>query len=269
MARINIEESFWLDVMHLVAKLGDQDKAIGMALRFIRLAQQKHKKGLAITEAEFQENRFDTALIGVFAEAKPSGIEAKGSEKHFAWLEQKIEAGKRGGLAKSESKIKHLKQNRPKRTEAKPSDTEPSYSSSYSLSFLSLNTPNASHLGEIVETTPPEVSNPVGYFIGSYRKAFRARYPEANPDVRGKVQGQIKTLLKDYPLQKAIELIQVYCQMNGPNNRFKNNGHDFNTFMLNLNPIMIAMSQGAEGNRQKTIAEILADEENENATARV
>ena len=253
MARLNIEDTFWIDVLSLVAKLGDQDKAIGMALRFIKFAQEKHRKGLVISHKEFEENGFNQALLGVFAEAKPSGIEAKGSEKHFAWLNQKILAGTRGGASKSEAKTKTLKNSKKGAElrvipEAKASVLEASYSYS---SSLRTNTPNASHLGEVAEATPKEVipfeiQNPVGYFIGCYRKAFRERYPNTDPDVRGKVQGQIKALLKDYPLDKAKTMIQVYCQMDGAKGWFKTKGHDFGTFMENLNPIAIALATGAD-----------------------
>ncbi len=289
MARINIEDSFWIDIMGVVAKLGDQDRAIGQALRFIKFAQEKHRNGCLITEAEFEENGFSTALFGSFAkiirskaEAESSTIEAKGAEKHFTWLDAKIEAGRRGGLSKSEAKTKHLKQNRteakPKQTEAKPKQTEAkaSKTEASSSSFPSLRISeelNTSYLGAVGSDTPNEiipfeVRNPTGFFISKYREAFKTRYG-CDPDVRGKVQGQIKNLLKDYPLMKAVHMVQAYCQMNGHKDWFKTRGHDFGTFIENLNPIAIAISNGSESSRPKTIAEILAEEERENAAARI
>jgi len=84
-------------------------------------------------------------------------------------------------------------------------------------------------------------------FIGAYVKAFQARYGEnVRPDLSGKVQGQIKTLLKTTPIERACQLIQVYLQMDTP--WFKTKGHDISTFISNLNPIGIALDTGEQQN---------------------
>lgn len=123
MARINIEDQFWLDICEVAVKIGNQDIAIGMAVRFFRYSQEKHKAGEILSESEFSE-RFDEALIPTFARRVAGGIQAVGAEKHFDWLNQKIEAGRKGGRSTSDVKLANLKQYRPKRTEAKPSGTE-------------------------------------------------------------------------------------------------------------------------------------------------
>lgn len=97
MARIDIEEDFWLDVADVIERHPDQDKVIGNAIRFFRYAQQKHKKGQLISEEAFKEKGFLEALIPTFAKRTPSGIQAVGAEKHFGWLSKKIEAGSKGG----------------------------------------------------------------------------------------------------------------------------------------------------------------------------
>jgi hypothetical protein len=87
-------------------------------------------------------------------------------------------------------------------------------------------------------------------FISAYVKAFQDRYGEnVRPDLRGKVQGQIKTLLKDVPLQRACALIQVYLQMETP--WFKTKAYDMGTFLENLNPIGIALDTGEEASTDK------------------
>lgn len=97
MARMNLDDQFWVDVLDLVAKVGDQDKAIGNAVRFFKLAQEKHKQGRLISEEDFKAKGFLEALIPIFAKRTPSGIQATGASKHFAWLDQKAEAGREGG----------------------------------------------------------------------------------------------------------------------------------------------------------------------------
>lgn len=91
----------------------------------------------------------------------------------------------------------------------------------------------------------PTDENGVGVFIGTYVKSFQGRYGDlARPDLGGKVQGQIKTLLKGLPIDRACSLIQVYLQMDVP--WFKTKGYDIGTFIQNLNPISIALDTGQE-----------------------
>lgn len=254
MARLNIEDQFWIDVMSLVAKFGDQDKAIGQAVRFLRFAQEMHRKGRSVTIEEFRRNGFDEALLGVFAEAKPSGIEAKGSEKHFSWLNQKVEAGKRGGASKSPAKLANLKQGKypPKKPqlailpEAKPSDPEASLSSSLSLSSNNL-IPS-----ELRQVAQPPAPDPRGIFLGKYREAFKARYG-IQPNIDNVVAKRVGDFLRGRPIDQAVQLIQAYCQMDGHRDFFKTRGHDFATFQANINPILIAIKNGFDPGKPKPI----------------
>jgi len=250
MARLNIEDQFWIDIIALAVKMGDQDKAIGQAVRFLRFAQEKHRTGSVITPEDFVEQGFSDHLIGVFAQANPSGIQAKGSTKHFGWLDQRIAAASKGGKQSAtrprDAKGRLEPKRDPSTVQAKPTKSKP-LTLPLTLKTLELST---SYLGEsLPATTPPEIQNPVGYFIGTYRKAFQARYPNAQPDVRGKVQGQIKRFLDECPMDEAMKLIQVYCQMDGHRDWFKTKGHDFGTFIENLNPVRIALAQGFDPGR--------------------
>jgi hypothetical protein len=96
----------------------------------------------------------------------------------------------------------------------------------------------------------PTDENGVRTFIGVYVKSFQARYGDVSrPDLGGKVQGQIKTLLKGIPVERACSLIQVYLQMETP--WFKTKGHDIGTFIQNINPISIALDTGEEQSASK------------------
>ena len=126
MARINLEDQFFLDIIDVVERFPDQDKVIGNAVRFFRYAQEEHKRGKLISEKTFKQKGFLEALIPTFAERVEGGIQAVGAEKHFGWLAKKIEAGSKGGRSKSEAKLKNLKQNKADRstTEAPPKQIE-------------------------------------------------------------------------------------------------------------------------------------------------
>lgn len=126
MARINIEDSFWIEALELVERMGDRDRAIGQALRFFKLAQDRHKEGRLILEDEFKSKGFSEHLIGVFAERVEGGIQAIGARKHFGWLKDRVEAGRKGG----ESKRKQNEAN-----ESKPEQMEASSSCSPSCSL--------------------------------------------------------------------------------------------------------------------------------------
>lgn len=89
----------------------------------------------------------------------------------------------------------------------------------------------------------PPLSEGVGRFIGTYVKSFQTRYgDQVRPDLGGKVQGQIKTLLKGMPIDRACQLVQVYLQMEVP--WFNTKCHDIGTFIENLNPVAIALDTG-------------------------
>ena len=105
-------------------------------------------------------------------------------------------------------------------------------------------------------------------FIAAYRSSFKERYPGVTLDIDDRTVKRIKDFLKCTPIDKAIEMIQVFCQMDGSKEWFKTKGHDFETFMSNRNLVSIALSQGAESGKPKGIAQLLAEEEAQNVAVR-
>lgn len=104
MATVNLVDAFWLEVVQVAIKIGNQDLAIGNAVRFFRYAQEKHKQGKLITEKEFVEQGFMPELIPIFATRTDDGIVAVGADKHFKWLRDRIMAASKGGSVSSEKK---------------------------------------------------------------------------------------------------------------------------------------------------------------------
>lgn len=139
MARINIEDQFWLEVTAVAAQRNmDPDKLAGNASRFFRYAQEKHKKGKYVSEEEFQALGFLEELIPMFAKRTPNGLQAAGCDVYFGWLEQKSEAGKTGGKASAQrprdEKGRLLSKRDPNEIQAKPNAHQASSSSSSSSS---------------------------------------------------------------------------------------------------------------------------------------
>jgi hypothetical protein len=123
MPRINIEDEFFIDAGRVGAKLGDYDRALGMALGWIKFGQDKFKAGKKITRQEFL-NRFSEALIPEFATFKGDFVEVVGADKHFSWLLKKQEAGAAGGSVSSDAK-KQAAIEREKRPQAKSRKHKP------------------------------------------------------------------------------------------------------------------------------------------------
>jgi hypothetical protein len=77
----------------------------------------------------------------------------------------------------------------------------------------------------------------------AYFEAYQKRYGEkCRPDVGGKIQGVVKALLRDIPLNRACDLVQVYLQMD--TKWFITKAHDIVTFKENLNVIGNALDTG-------------------------
>jgi hypothetical protein len=252
MARINFETRIYSEpgFQKLIEKLGSRILVKGWLIELWEVAQAYWVDGKQpIPEDIWIENEFPEALITCgFAKRTPSGIQARGSEANFSWILQKIEAGRNGGKAGSGRPRDEKGHYLPKR---EPSETQAGTKRSQASLLLS----PSSLLSKVKEEDskgdsgpePPKINDSVGYFIGAYVKAFQVRYPGSRPDLRGKVQGQIKTFLKDYPIERAIKLIQTYCQMDGGRGGwFNTKHHDFGTFLENLNGVSVALDRGGE-----------------------
>jgi hypothetical protein len=228
MARINLEDQFWLEIMGVAIAMGNQDLAIGNAVRFFRYAQERHRHGKLVSEDDFHANGFSEALIPVYAKRVSGGIQCIGAEKHFGWLAQKIDAGRKGGRSKTEAKTKHLKQN-----QAKPSATEPSPSSSSSLSFSDSNSP--SPISEI------SLKANANDFIVAYCDRFKGRWGE-NPHITGKDAGIAKRLGKTLSLAKFSHYLDAFFEM--PDAWLVKIKHPLSAFESKLNEIVVFANTG-------------------------
>jgi hypothetical protein len=246
MARQNIDEAYWSDPRRglLIAKLGCHLKADGAVLNAWKLAERywvPNQKAIPITAWKIAG--LPMALIEVgFAELKDNGdfVYVNGSKDFFAWRFKKRSSGAKGGRKNKGKKLKQTEANNTK-------DEQTEASSSYSFSSSSSVTSTDSELYSVgqasADAAAAEIKSPVGYFIGTYVRAYQAKHGEkARPDLRGKVQGQIKSLLKEVPLQRACDLIQTYCQMS--DSWFLTKAHDFPTFMENLGKVGLALDTG-------------------------
>lgn len=259
MARINLEDQFWVDILDLAVKLGDKDKAIGNAVRWFRFSQEAHKEGKLVTEAEFKGNGFSEHLIPVFAERVEAGIQARGASKFFGWLKKKKAAGRKGGKSKSPKKLRNLKQFQG--SEANRSKTEAS-SSSYYSSSSSVSSSTSDSVSEVKARTPKKASAVEGVqgVIGLYCDLWKNKYGD-HPDIGGPEAGIVKNLVKDFGIEKAGAYVRSYLEM--PDKWFLTKRHDLVTLKTNLNKVKHFMSTGKHVT-QKEINQIDAHITNQN-----
>lgn len=133
MARINIEDQFWIEITAVTKRLkGDETRAVGDAVRLFRIAQQRAKAGRIVSDEDWRIGEFSEALIGIFALKVEGGYEVVGAKKHFGWLSSRVEAGRQGGIKSGEARRSEIN-NLDEANGSKPEQTEPSPSYSPSL----------------------------------------------------------------------------------------------------------------------------------------
>ena len=242
MARLDIEEIFWIEIIGMAAKMGNQDQAIGNAIRFFRFAQQKHKAGLLVSEKEFEIEGFSEHLFPKFAQRMEGGIQAVGAQKHFKWLDQKVSAGQSGGqksaqrprdamgrlLPKSKIDPSELQANskhrpsigqesaqRPRdamgrllpKSKIDPSELQAKPKHHQPSYPSATNTNTNTNTEYIAPAVAVAVENPVKFYCDAY-KARYGHYPE----IGGKQAGILQRFVKSHP-RRFKELLAGYLAM--------------------------------------------------------
>lgn len=84
--------------------------------------------------------------------------------------------------------------------------------------------------------------------VVAYCDAYKKKYG-SHPVIDGKTAGLAKNLLKSLPLERVIDLVQAYLQME--DSFFKVRCHDFVTFTQNLNKVALALANGTSDPHEK------------------
>jgi hypothetical protein len=234
MARINIEDKFWVDVGAVAAKMGDLDRAVGQALRLIRHAQEKHRDGEQITVADFR-TRFSDALIPEFAQIDGEHVKVAGASKHFGWLEQKREAGRAGGKVSakrprdSKGRLIKTKQEPSKSNQDiqadSPSETkqiQPYGSGSGSVSGSRDSVPT--------ERAPTGANDAIGFFYSTWERVHSAKPPR-----KGSNHGILARVVRENGIERTLYLLEAYFAM--PDSWVKKTAHDLTVFASKLNEV--------------------------------
>ncbi len=148
MARVNVDDSFWVDIGRIDRGSIPYDQLVGNALRLLRFAQEQYKNGKCISPEQWEMEGFLECLLPRFAERKEDGYHVRGAAERFEWLKKRAEAGRSGGqisggVRNSDSEgLAEAKRSKGKQTEA-------SYSYSSSEEEIQKSVPQA--FGWLVE----------------------------------------------------------------------------------------------------------------------
>jgi hypothetical protein len=266
-ARINVEDGLFIDQrwLDLVVKLQNADTALGALVRAWRVAQDYWKQNSnGIPKAVWKAQRLNDTIIEVgLAEDLGEFVKIWNSEKHFAWVRQKVEAGKAGGKKSGTARSKTIKENQ-KRNEAGLSAVKRSEpSSSSSLSF-SEKTKNTFLTESVAQASPPAQlplpGEPKGQkfadttrakmrtFIAAYAEGYQAKYGGPPEGIRGNkaLIGKIGHWIESVSEDRAISLVQVFLQID--HRPIAESQHDLWQFFRHLNRIGNALATGQDGN---------------------
>lgn len=280
MARINLEEEFFADprLQQLCVK-HPLTLAVGSVVCLWKLGQSYwRREGSLIPREIFQMTPLADDLVACgFAEIREEGVYCRGAEQRWSFLLRAQKAGRASAKARQQRygttvpvgatnhvKFPELKPNKrrtkaeqvpnmfelapntseqaranPEQLRTTPNNSEPSSSSSSSFKNYSV--------GGEASPSP----NGARDFIAAYIRAYQRTYgAEARPPITGKVAGQVKRLLADVPLERAIALVEMYLTMDDP--WFRTKAHDITTFSENLTKIAVRLDTGFSGSAAPT-----------------
>ena len=203
MARINIEEKLFKDARftELCIRFGCRFKALGALAALWMLGQEYWKKDRSlIPKPKWKEQRLPQELIDVgFVFEKGHGFEVDGAEKHFAWILQRVEAGKKGGSSDSND----LEASGVKRGEAESSGAKPLL---LPLT-LTLNSSSVKDVKEISPTVIYQVRNEYATDCEKIEGLLRTIYSKEVPsNIRHKVP--VMLIRHNYEYSKVHEELQ-------------------------------------------------------------
>lgn len=234
MARVNFDDSVYKsgNYAKLLLKLGCVYTTKGMLVSAWELAQMYWLEHRAVPIDNWPDELnilIETKFARYEQRAEGAFVYVSGSSEFCAFLEQKSNAGKKGGKSKSPKKLQNLKQNQktPKRdrsetetsTEAKPKRTEASSSVSISISSSISDSNSGSDSNLIpaeIEISPQaggfDPKKKTSYFLAQYADRFKQRHG-ANPEIAGKDAGIATRLIKTWGQDKIDLYLEAYFAM--------------------------------------------------------
>ena len=106
MSRINVEDSLFSDPRFIaLSKSIGSDAALGKLVMAWKVAQGYWVKDELVPIRFWELLKLEILTEFDFSVITENGVYVRGTEENFAWLKQKQEAGRKGGLAKASKKL--------------------------------------------------------------------------------------------------------------------------------------------------------------------
>lgn len=287
MARINIDDDVEskLEYKRLNKLLNyEEDKALGMLVRFWRLAQDYWGRYELIPHQVMEDWGFQVLIDSRWAIVRPEGVYAIGSEEMFAWYRQKCDAGKRS------AEIRRTKTNETV-TEVNPVErntvsVEP-LTLSLSLAPTQILKEERCALEKPTEILSQELSlkpnldlterktkeltlanqqqelgapipkrskfndltrAKMKSFIAAYSQGYKAKYHGSPEGLRDKaIIGKIGHWIEHVSEVRAVSLVEVYMQISY--RPIDESYHDLWQFFRHLNRIGVALDTGKDASQ--------------------
>lgn len=251
MPRINIEEKFFHDprIQILGNKLGNLDTAYGIMLRLFRLAQDYYREDVDIPD-ELIDMAFpkDHLIECKLIEKTESGYYVKGSNSYFDWINQRVEAGRKGGVASARKRKQNqaaasirLSKPNPKSNTKSKSNTKPNTKPNTKSNTKENTSTKVDALSDksdkdTKKKIDPELNKKTQLIIALYARLFKSKYDES-PEIDPKIVGTVRYLIKKYSLNLINQYLEAYFKMD--NTFFEKVGYDIFTFKRSINQIKL------------------------------
>lgn len=251
MARINFEDRWWTSAHRkkLIKLAGSEEMADGIAAGWWRLAQEYWGKGRKpVPSSTFELLEAGPKLIEAkLARVEADGVYATGAADAFEWLNEKREAGKKGGQ-KSAQRPRDAKGRLQKKPKQKPSEAQAEAkvlqtSSSSSSSFSSSIIPFSSKTGEVAPL-PPDDRNPIGLWFKAYKEKYGVRYALDKKDA-----GMLQKAGQTHGPDRLEVLFACYLAIKEP--LYENAKHPLSLFFRDLQKISVAAQTGVDPSKNQ------------------
>lgn len=252
MARINIEDSLFKDgpYLDLIIKIGSRHAALGAFVEACIIAQEfylNEETERMIPLSEWKRRKAVDYIIDVgLAELKGNQnqyVYLRGSEKQFAWLLQRKNAGDKGGRPKNENPQNDL--NNELETDRLSTDKRPTSGSNplplsptLPLSLSSESNSSSSNLPKKKKSLSSEQSEQNKKIWLSYAYAYRLRYG-VEPVRNAKVNSNISKLRELLGAEQAFNLVKFYLTHN--KTRYVENTHSIGLCLLDYETLRTQM----------------------------
>lgn len=241
MARINIEECWWIDPRRskLIRLLGSESTADGEAVKMWRLAQEYWKNGRGFVPKEiFESLEVSSKLIEAgLAKLEGDFVYVKGSSQHLDWVYDQKAKQSAGGKKSAETRKRKFGSAQPPKKPAKPRSKIEVESKLLEVSGSG----SLSGSGSDSEIPVSSKQTKAGAFIVGYKNRFFFAYG-SKANVEGKDAGIAKRVAERLSFEEIEIYLEAFFQM--PDAELKKKKHPVFLFENKINEIAVFAQSG-------------------------